>query len=130
MRTALFQGARLLSGRITGRLSGQNIARIRALVSAEDGVDDEDPDLLRMIKAAPGPVSLASMLTEIDKLTAIGSFGLPEGPRPAGSCGGYWDRGISMSRSGYTWLGAVRSSRADRVVVAMVSAAARAMTVR
>ena len=32
-----------------------------------------------MIKAAPGPVSLASMLTEIDKLTAIGSFSLPEG---------------------------------------------------
>ena len=31
-----------------------------------------------MIKAAPGPVSLASMLAEIDKLTAIGSFGLPE----------------------------------------------------
>ena len=50
VRTALFQWARLLSGRITGRLSGQNIARIRALVSAKDGVDDEDPDLLRMIK--------------------------------------------------------------------------------
>ena len=32
--------------------------------------------------------------------------------------------------SGYTWLGAVRSSRADRLVTAMVSAAARAMTVR
>src|SRR5215472_12826942 len=51
-------------------------------------------------------------------------------PRPAGSCGGYWDRGISISRSGYTWLGAVRSSRADRLVTAMVSAAAGAMTVR
>jgi hypothetical protein len=38
--------------------------------------------------------------------------------------------GISMGRSGYTWLGAVRSSRADRLVTAMVSAAARAMTVR
>ena len=37
---------------------------------------------------------------------------------------------ISMSRSGYTWLGAVRSSRADRLVTAMVSAAARAMTVK
>jgi Domain of unknown function (DUF4158) len=79
VRTALFQGARLLAGRITGRLAGQSIARIRALVGTGDGVDDEDPDLLRMIKAAPGPVSLASMLTEIDKLTAIGSFSLPEG---------------------------------------------------
>jgi hypothetical protein len=36
----------------------------------------------------------------------------------------------SMSRSGYTWLGAVRSSRADRLVTAMVSTAAGAMTVR
>jgi TnpA family transposase len=79
VRTALFQGARLLAGRITGRLAGQSIARIRALVGTGDDVDDEDPDLLRMIKAAPGPVSLASMLTEIGKLTAIGSFGLPEG---------------------------------------------------
>jgi hypothetical protein len=51
-------------------------------------------------------------------------------PGPAGSCGEYRDRGISVSRSGYTWLGAVRSSRADRLVTAMVSAAARAMTVR
>ena len=34
------------------------------------------------------------------------------------------------SRYGYTWLGEVRSSRADRLVTAMVSAAARAMTVR
>jgi hypothetical protein len=31
---------------------------------------------------------------------------------------------------GYTWLGAVRSSRADMLVTAMVSAAARAMTVK
>jgi hypothetical protein len=43
VRTALFQGARLLSDRIAGRLSGQSIARIRALVGAGDGVDDEDP---------------------------------------------------------------------------------------
>ena len=98
VRTALFQGARLLSGRITGRLSGQNIARIRALVSAKDGVDDEDPDLLRMIKAAPGPVSLASMLTEIDKLTAIGSFGLPEG-------GSAFMSSLCWRRSVLAWVG-------------------------
>jgi len=80
VRTALFQGARLLSGRVTGRLSGQSVARLLALIGTGTGddVEDEDPDLLRMIKAAPGPVSLGSMLAEIDKLTAIGSFGLPE----------------------------------------------------
>jgi hypothetical protein len=78
VRTALFQGARLPAGRITGRLSGQSTARIRALAGDGDGVDDDDPDLLRMIKAAPETVSLASVLAEIDKLTAIGSFGLPE----------------------------------------------------
>jgi TnpA family transposase len=79
VRSALFQGARLLAGRITGRLTGQGIARIRALVSAGGGADDGDPDLLRTIKSAPGPVSLASMLTETVKLAAIGSFELPEG---------------------------------------------------
>jgi len=72
--------------------------RIRALVSAEDGVDDEDPDLLRMIKAAPGPVSLASMLTEIDKLTAIGSFGLPEG-------GSAFMSSLCWRRSVLAWVG-------------------------
>jgi hypothetical protein len=49
VRTALFQGARLLAGRITGRLAGQSIARIRALVGTGDDVDDEDPDLLRRV---------------------------------------------------------------------------------
>ena len=80
VRTALFQGARLLSGRVAGRLSGQAVARLLALIGAgtSDDVEDEDPDLLRMIKAAPGPVSLASLLAEAGKLTAIGSFGLPE----------------------------------------------------
>ena len=78
VRTALFQGARLLSGRIAGRLSGQSVARLLALIGTGDDGEDEDPDLLRMIKAAPGPVSLASMLAETGKLTAIGSFGLPE----------------------------------------------------
>jgi hypothetical protein len=48
------------------------------LIGAADGGDDEDPGLLRMIKTAPGTVSLASMLAEAGKLTAISSFGLPE----------------------------------------------------
>ena len=80
VRTALFQGARLLSGRVAGRLSAQTVARLLALIGAGTGddVDDQDPDLLRMIKAAPGPVSLASLMAETGKLTAIGSFGLPE----------------------------------------------------
>ena len=79
VRSAMAQAARLLAARVTGRLAGQAIARIRALMGTGDDGEDDDPDLLRMIKAAPGPVSLASMLAEIDKLTAIGSFGLPDG---------------------------------------------------
>ena len=49
------------------------------------------------------------------------------GPVGVAVWGGMWP-GTGMG--GYTWLGAVRSSRADRLVTAMVSAAARAMTVR
>lgn len=79
VRSAMSQGARLLAARVTGRLTGQALARIRALIGTGGDGEDDDPDLLRMIKAAPGQVSLASMLTEMDKLTAIGSFGLPEG---------------------------------------------------
>lgn len=73
------QAARLLAARIAGRLPEQAIARLRVLIGTGDGAGDDDPDLLRTIKSAAGPVSLASMLTEIAKLAAIGSFGLPEG---------------------------------------------------
>jgi TnpA family transposase len=76
VRAALFQGTRLLSARVAGRLSAQTVTRLLALIGAGTG-DDEDPDLLRMIKAAPGPVSLASLLAETGKLTAIGAFDLP-----------------------------------------------------
>jgi hypothetical protein len=79
VRSAMAQAARLLAARVTGRLAGHSVARIRALIGTGDDGGDDDPDLLRMIKAAPGTVSLASMLAEIDKLTAIGSFGVPEG---------------------------------------------------
>jgi hypothetical protein len=64
----LFQAARLLADPIAGRLSGQAIARLRELVGTSDDHDD-DLGLLLTIKSAPGSVSLASMLTEIDKLT-------------------------------------------------------------
>jgi glutamate dehydrogenase (NAD(P)+) len=55
VRSAMFHGTRLLVGRITGRLTEQGIARIRVLPDTCDDGDDDDPDLLRMIMAAPGP---------------------------------------------------------------------------
>ena len=79
MRTALFQGPGSWPAGSRAGWPGRAASGSARWVGTGDAVDDEDPDLLRMIKAAPGPVSLASMLTEIDKLTAIGYFSLPEG---------------------------------------------------
>lgn len=89
VRSALFQGARLLSGRVAGRLSGQSTARLLALIStgAGDDAGDEDPDLLRMIKAAPGPVSLASLLAEAGKLERSARSACRR------TCSGTWRRG-------------------------------------
>ncbi|MDQ2804265.1 MAG: hypothetical protein M3Y41_16890, partial [Pseudomonadota bacterium] len=39
--------------------------------------DDEDEDVLSLIKAAPGNVSLDTMLVEISKFEAIRAVGLP-----------------------------------------------------
>jgi hypothetical protein len=80
VRSALFQAAKLLAQRVVDRLALETVGRLRALIGVGVGVvpDDEEPDLMRTLKAAPGNVSLSSMVAEIDKLTAITSFGLPE----------------------------------------------------
>ncbi|MFI0450127.1 DUF4158 domain-containing protein [Actinomadura sp. 6N118] len=90
------------SVRIASRLSAETIRRICALVGIDDGAeaetDDEDDaaqddaaeataedddggssGLLALIKSAPGNVSLESMMTEIGKLEAVRSIGLPPG---------------------------------------------------
>ncbi|MGI5201344.1 DUF4158 domain-containing protein [Spirillospora sp. CA-108201] len=90
------------SVRIASRLSADTTRRIYALVGiddgAETGTDDADDaaqdeaaetaaeddgggssGLLALIKSAPGNVSLESMMTEIRKLEAVRSIGLPPG---------------------------------------------------
>jgi hypothetical protein len=91
------------SARIASRLGPAVTQRICALVGIDDDTDDgdgaeagvtraagqvaegaaaEDDDassVLALIKSAPGNVSLESMMTEIRKLEAVRSIGLPEG---------------------------------------------------
>ena len=50
------------------------VSRLEALIAVGD---DEDEDVLGLIKAAPGNVSLDTMLVEISKLEAIRAVGLP-----------------------------------------------------
>ena len=80
VRSALSQAGKLLAGRVAGRLTSETIGKLLTLIGAgDDRGEDEEPDLLRKIKSSPGAVSLATMLGEIGKLTAIVSFGLPDG---------------------------------------------------
>jgi len=71
-----------LCERIAARLSAEAIARIERLLAAEDDDGDGDGqarDVLALVKAAPGNVSLETMLTEIEKLEAVRAVGLPAG---------------------------------------------------
>ncbi|MEV0152113.1 MULTISPECIES: DUF4158 domain-containing protein, partial [unclassified Nonomuraea] len=87
------------SVRIASQLSAETTRRIYALVGIDEESEDqndedgeetapgeaaEDEDggssgLLALIKSAPGNVSLESMMTEIRKLEAVRSIGLPPG---------------------------------------------------
>jgi TnpA family transposase len=60
--------------RTTGRLSGQCVRRLEALVSEE-----ADRNLLAELKTDPGQVGLETLLREIDKLAAVRVIGLPTG---------------------------------------------------
>ncbi|MEU9298733.1 Tn3 family transposase [Streptomyces sp. NPDC048266] len=78
-----------LTARISSRLTAESIERLVALVAADTDRDDETgpggggpecgdlPPVLGKVKEAPGNVSLETMLTEIDKLLAVRSIGLP-----------------------------------------------------
>jgi hypothetical protein len=76
----LFQAGKLLAQRIEARLTADTVVRLRTLIGVGDVLDDDDdePGLVRMIKSAPGGVSVSTMEKEIGKLTAIRAFGLPE----------------------------------------------------
>src|SRR5450755_2670435 len=74
--SALHQAEQALLTQIAERVGPAAISRLEALIAAGDD-DDEDEDVLGLIKAAPGNVSLDTMLAEISKLEAIRAIGLP-----------------------------------------------------
>ncbi|GAA2128885.1 DUF4158 domain-containing protein [Actinomadura napierensis] len=89
IRSALRTAEQNATARITSRLPAETVARLRALVAVEAGEgmadgetgegQDADVDVLSLIKAVPGNMSLESMLTEIRKLRAVRAVGLPTG---------------------------------------------------
>ena len=74
-RSALYQAEQALLALIAERLDPAVVARLEALIAVSD--DDQDENVLGLIKAAPGNVSLETMLVEISKLEAIRAIGLP-----------------------------------------------------
>ena len=77
-RSALYRAEQALLGLIAARIDRDVVERLEALIAVSDDDDDGD-DVLALIKAAPGNVSLDTMLTEIAKLEAIRAVGLPAG---------------------------------------------------
>jgi uncharacterized protein DUF4158 len=75
-RSALYQAEQALLALITERLDPAVVARLETLIAVSD---DEEDNVLALIKAAPGNVSLETMLVEITKLEAIRAIGLPAG---------------------------------------------------
>src|SRR3954452_20492470 len=81
VRSALRQAEIALSCRIAGRVPTSTTGRLEDLVagSVDDDEDAGEESVLALVKAAPGSVSLDSMLTEIRKLRAVRAIGLPAG---------------------------------------------------
>lgn len=80
VRSGLHQAERILAEQIASRLPSAVRARLLSLVAVADtDVDDADPSVLALIKAATGNVSLSSMLMEISRLEAVRAIGLPAG---------------------------------------------------
>src|SRR5450755_4843314 len=77
-RSALYQAEQALLALIADRLDAVVVGRLEALIAVSDD-DDENENVLGLIKAAPGNVSLETMLVEISKLEAIRAIGLPPG---------------------------------------------------
>ncbi|MFG1687645.1 DUF4158 domain-containing protein [Nonomuraea sp. NPDC049269] len=89
VRSALHNAEQTWFHRIAARLDAVTVARVLALVAADnavveieesdDDLDEDEGSVLSLIKAMPGNVSLDSMLTEIRKLNAIRAIELPAG---------------------------------------------------
>src|SRR5450755_3250058 len=76
-RSALYQAEQALLALLADRLDPAVVARLEALIAVSDDDNDQDENVLGLIKAAPGNVSLETMLVEISKLEAIRAIGLP-----------------------------------------------------
>ena len=76
-RSALHRAEQALLGLIAARVDAAAIDRLEALIAVSDDELDDGEDVLALIKAAPGNVSLDTMLVEIAKLEAIRAIGLP-----------------------------------------------------
>lgn len=76
VRSGLYRADRALLAVILERLDSVTVARLETLIAVNDEEEREE-DMLSLIKAAPGNVSLETMLTEISKLEAIRGVGLP-----------------------------------------------------
>jgi hypothetical protein len=85
--SALHQAEETLFARVSSRLPAETVLRLEALIAAGgnddcqelEGAGGDGLSVLALIRADPGNVSLESMLTEIDKLLAVRSVGLPDG---------------------------------------------------
>lgn len=76
VRSGLYRAEQALLAVILQRLDAVTVARLETLIAVNDEEEREE-DVLSLIKAAPGNVSLETMLTEISKLEAIRAVGLP-----------------------------------------------------
>ncbi len=82
--SAMRQAEQTLTLRISARIPPEATARMAALIAdasddPEQGDGQDGPEVLAVIKADPGNVSLKTTRQEIAKLTAIRATGLPAG---------------------------------------------------
>lgn len=82
-RSALYQAEQAGLKRIADRVEPVALERLEALIVVTDDDAHAEEDVLALIKAAPGNVSLDTMLTEISKLEAIWAIGYPPTCSPA-----------------------------------------------
>ena len=77
VRAGLHRAELALTARIAGRLSASVRDELDGLIGDESAGLEGGGDVLALIKAAPGAVSLDSLLNEIDRLSSVRSVGLP-----------------------------------------------------
>jgi len=77
VRSALYQAEQALLTLTAEHVEPVVVERLDALIAVTDDDARAEDDVLALIKAAPGNVSLDTMLTEISKLEAIRAVGLP-----------------------------------------------------